>query len=140
MVAILWPDVEAEFIAYMGPALAARSEPFAAGVWVRNRVPRETSTEPWPSSGRLVVVRDDGGPTTQDVRATARLGVQVWAEDEGATSDLANLVMTLTAAWRSPTVRRVSAYRPYSSAEESGRPKQYFSAELMIRGRELPTA
>ncbi|BDZ40823.1 hypothetical protein GCM10025865_01220 [Paraoerskovia sediminicola] len=137
MPAIIWPDIEAEFIAHMAPALQARTEPYAADVAVRNRVPDERG-DAWPPSGRLVVVRDDGGPTTPDVRATARLGVQVWAASEAEASDLANLVMALTGGWRSPTVRQSNPSRPFSATEESGRPKQYFTAELMIRGRALP--
>lgn len=137
MPAILYGDIEAEFIAAMSAALAGRDEPYAAGVAVRQRVPDE-SGDPWPSSKRLVVVRDDGGPVLGDVRAVARLGVQVWASDEGETSDLANLVMALVGAWRSPTVRRVTPSRPYS-VEDNGRPKQYFTAELLIRGRGLPS-
>lgn len=140
MVAILWSDIEAEFIGYMGPALSARPEAYADGVAVRNRVPNESTSQPWPTSKRLVVVRDDGGPTTQDVRATARLGVRVFGADEAETSDLANLVVALVRGWRSPVVRRTEPTRPYSVTEESARPAQYFTAELMIRGRQLPAA
>lgn len=140
MVAIVWSDIEAEFIGYMGPALIARPEAFTADVMVRNRVPNESATQPWPTSGRLIVVRDDGGPTTQDVRATARLGVRVWAPTEAETSDLANLVVALVRGWRSPVVRRTEPTRPYSVTEESRRPAMYFTAELMIRGRALPAA
>lgn len=140
MVAIIWPDVEAEFIAYMTPALDERPEAYAADVEVRNRVPNESATQPWPTSGRLVVVRDDGGPTTQDVRGTARLGVRVWGATEAETSDLANLVVALVRGWRSPAVRRTEPTRPFSVPEESRRPAAYFTAELMIRGRALPGA
>jgi hypothetical protein len=138
--AIIWPDMESEFVAYMGPALSARPESYAQNVSVRNKVPTERDGDNWPASGRLVVVRDDGGPTTTDVRATARLGVQVWAPSEGDASDLANLVVALLGGWRSPTVRDSRPSRPYSATETSGRPKQYLSVELMIRGRALPAA
>jgi hypothetical protein len=140
MVAILYADIEAEFIGYMASALDARPEAYALDVAVRNRVPNESTTQPWPTSGRLVVVRDDGGPMTQDVRATARLGVRVWAPTEAECSDLANLVVALVRGWRSPVVRRTEPSRPYSVTEESRRPAAYFTAELMIRGRALPGA
>ena len=138
MPAIVWPDVEAEFIAYMADALNARPEPFAANVAVRNRVPDESSSQPWPTSKRLVVVRYDGGPTTPDVRATARLGVRVWAEDEATASDLANLTVALVRGWQDRTVKVARPSLPYSVTEESGRYAQYFTAELTIRGRALP--
>jgi hypothetical protein len=140
MVAILHADIEAEFIGYMVSALQERPEAYAANVRVSNRVPNESSTQPWPASGRLVVVRYDGGPRTPDVRATARIGVRVWAEDEATTSDLANLVSALVGAWRSPVVRVSNPTLPTSVTEESSRPAQYFTAELMIRGRQLPAA
>lgn len=140
MVAVVHADIEAEFIGYMTSALPARPEAYASGVMVRNRVPVETTADPWPASGRLVVVRDDGGPTTQDVRATARLGVRIWAPTEAETADLAHLVAALVRGWRSPVVRRTEPSRPLSVTEESRRPAAYLTAELLIRGRALPTA
>jgi hypothetical protein len=140
MVAILWSDIEAQFIGYMTPALDARPEAYAADVMVRNRVPNESSTQPWPVSKRLIVIRFDGGPTTRDVRATGRIGVRVFGADEAETTDLSNLAVALVGAWRSPTVRASNPTLPYSVTEESARPAQYFTAELMIRGRALPGA
>lgn len=136
MVTILHADVEAEFIGYLTSALLARPEAYAAGVSVRNRVPDErVGGVAWPASGRLIVVRDDGGPTTPDVRATARIGVRVWGPTEADTADLALLASALVGAWRSPTVRASRPTRPYSVTEESGRPARYFTAELIVRGR-----
>lgn len=140
MVAIVWPDIEAAFIAYMGPALSARPEPYADAVRVSNRVPGETTTQPWPASGRLVVVRYDGGPTTQDVRATARIGVRVWAPSEAEVSDLANLCVALVRDWLDDVVKVSRPSLPYSVTETSGRPAQFFTAELTIRGRDLSAA
>lgn len=140
MVAILWSDIEAEFIGYIGPALDERPEAYAADVMVRNTVPDETVDDPWPTSLRLVVVRNDGGPTTRDVRANPRLGIQVWGSSEEETSDLANLLVALVGGWRSPAVRSTNPSLPFWVTEESRRPKQYFPAELMIRGRALPGA
>lgn len=140
MVAILWPDIEAEFITDMSALLVARPEPFTTDVMVRNQVPNESTTQPWPTSKRLVVVRNDGGPTTRDVRANPRLGVQVWGASKEETADLANLLVALVGGWRSPTVRRTDPSLPFWVTEESARPKQYFPVELMIRGRQLPAA
>lgn len=140
MVAILWSDIEAEFIGYMGPALSSRPEAYADGVAVRNRVPNESATQPWPTSGRLIVVRDDGGPTKWWGQAVARLGVRVWAADEGETSDLANLMVALIGGWRDEVVRWSSTTRPYDVTEQSGRPCMYFTSDLLIRGQKLPAA
>lgn len=145
MPAIVWPDMEMLAIQYLHPALQARPEPYAADVTVRNTVPSEkvvngVPQDPWPASGRLVVVRYDGGPTTPDVRATARLGVRVWGSDEAEASDLANLAVALVRGWNDRTVKASRPTLPYSVTEDSGRPAQYFTAELTIRGRALPAA
>lgn len=139
MPAILFPDVEAAFVGYMAPALAARPEPHAANVAVRNRVPSERAGDLWPTSGRLVVVRDDGGPTNS-IRGVARIGVRVWAPSETEVSDLANLVAALVGGWDDDVVRAPKVTRPYSVTEASERPAMYFTAELVVRGRGLPAA
>lgn len=136
MPAVLFPDVEAAFIGAIGAALAARPEPHAQNVAVRNKVPADTA---WPTSKRLVVVRDDGGPTSS-IRGVARIGVRVWAPSEAEANDLANLVAALVRGWHDVDVRGATAYNPFSVTEESARPCQYFTAELVVIGRKLPAA
>jgi hypothetical protein len=138
MAGVIHADVEAVVVGHLRTALAARSEPFAANVTVRNRVPDETASQPWPTSKRLVVVRDDGGPSLGDVRAVARLGVRVWGADEAEASDLANLVSALVASMENVgPVRRSDSARPYEVTEQSGRPCFYFTSELVVRGSSL---
>lgn len=135
MPAILHEDIEAQQVAFLAAALDARPEPVTSAVGVRNRVPAGNATDPRPT--RLVTVRDDGGPSLGDVRAVARMGYNVWAEDEGAASDLANLVAALVAgcADGDPVVRAVVT-RPYSVPDD-GRWNLYFTAELWVRGTNL---
>lgn len=140
MPGIVHIDVEAWLIGYLKASLTARSESYAASVTVRNKVPTEGTNpaDPWPASKRLVVVRDDGGQSLGDVRAVARIGLQVWGASESETCALANLVSALMgASENSGPVRKASASRPYSVTEVSGRPKQYVTAELIIRGSGL---
>lgn len=127
MPAVLFPDVEAWLIGFFKAALAARPELFAAAVKVTNHVDNPT--------GRTILVRDDGGPVLGDVRGVARLGVNVWADTHEEASDLANLASALLggAADGAPVVR-VSTTRPYSVTDEAGKPRQYFTAELVVRG------
>lgn len=131
MAGVIFPDVEAWAITYLRGALAARSEPFTAGVWVGNLLPQ---TRPQ----RAVLVRDDGGPTLGDVRAVARLGINVFAGTEPDVSDLANLVSALIggSADGKPVVRATTT-RPYSVTDDAGQPRHYFTAELIIRGESL---
>jgi hypothetical protein len=138
MPGVVWPDVEAFAVGYLSGALATRPEPFAASVAVRNRIPRERDGDNWPSSKRLVVIRDDGGAGLGDIRGLARLGVQVWAENEATASDLANLIVGLVgAAEGSGPVRRSTVSRPYSVPDDNGRWKQYLTCEWTIRGTSL---
>lgn len=135
MAGVIHVDLEAFLVGYLSGRLAARSEPFAASVRVSNKVPSEQTGNPWPSSKRLVVIRDDGGSSLGDVRAVARLGVRVWGADDGETADLANLVSALVGSSENAgPIRRAEASRPYDVTEASGRPCHYFTAEMVIRG------
>lgn len=128
MPGIIWPDIEAAFIGYMGPALAARPEAVAAGV----RVGNEQKSTP----AKQVVVRDDGGPSVADVRGTARIGVRVLAKTWADCADLAALVVALIGAWPDgkPVVSVESVSRGYPVADASATPERYITAELRIRG------
>jgi len=127
MPGIVWPDIEAAFITYMKAMLAARPESYASGVTVSNKMP---TTRP----ARAVIVRDDGGPALGDVRAVARIGVNVWAATPADTSDLAALVVALIAAWpNGAPVIAASVNRPYPVQDESGQTVRYLTAELTIR-------
>jgi len=135
MAGVIHADLEAFLIGNLSTSLAARSESFAASVKVSNRVPSERPGDPWPTSKRLVVIRDDGGNALGDVRAIARLGIRVWGADAAETSDLANLVSALIGSTEGAgPIRRSEANRPYDVTETSGRPVQYFTAELVVRG------
>lgn len=128
MPGVLFPDIEALLIGHLHATLLGRDEPHAANVAVRNKVPAVPPA-------RLVVIRDDGGPHLGDVRGVARVGVQVWAEDDGTVSDLANLVSALVgAAENVGPIRRVTSSRPYTVTDPAGRPNEYFTAELVVRG------
>ena len=131
MAGVIFPDVEAWAIGYLRGALAARQESFAAGVWVGNLLPAARPKQ-------AVLVRDDGGPVLGDVRAVARLGINVFAQSEADVSDLANLVSALLGASAdgAPVVKATTT-RPYSVTDDAGQPRQYFTAELIIRGTNL---
>jgi hypothetical protein len=131
MPGIIWPDIEAAFITYMKAALAARPESFASGVTVSNAMP---ATRP----PRAVIVRDDGGPPLGDVRAVARLGIQVWAMTAADCTDLAALVTALVNDWPDGTpVVKATATRGYPVPDESGQHQRYLTAEVWVRGTNL---
>ena len=135
MAGVIHADLEAFLIGNLSTSLTARTETFTASVKVSNRVPSEQPGDLWPTSKRLVVIRDDGGNALGDVRAIARLGIRVWGADAAETSDLANLVSALIGSTEGAgPIRRSEANRPYDVTEASARPCQYFTAELVVRG------
>lgn len=112
--AILWPDVEALATTYLRASLAARPEAYADAVTVHRNLPS-------PRPMRAVTVRDDGGPVLGDVRAVARLGINVWAATDEDATDLANLVVALLLAWPDGMpVLTADPTRPYNVPDESG--------------------
>lgn len=133
MPAVLFGDVEAWLTGFYTAELATRTEPVTDGVWVGNDLAKAP-----PTTRRRILVRDDGGPVLGDVRAVARIGVQVWAGTHADSSDLANLASALLAgAADGKPVVRVSTTRPYSVPDEGEQHKHYFTAELVVRGVSL---
>lgn len=128
---VILPDIEAVLVPYLSTALAARSEPYAAGVDVSTLLP-----DPRPE--RAVTVRDDGGGRPGDVRGTCRVGVNVWGGTDAEAMDLGNLVSALIVDARNHgPIRDASATRPMRIADESGQPHVYLTAELIVRGVSL---
>lgn len=129
---VVQPDVELWATTMLRQALAARPEPYAAGVYVSNAVPTTRRD-------RMVIVRRDGGARLDLVREVARLGVNVWAKTDRDAADLARLVAALL--WASPTgdpVLRVE--QPMGStpvADPSGQPLRYQTFEVTTRGQQL---
>lgn len=130
---VVFSDVEAWTVATLRAALAARSEAYAAGVTVSNRIPGPD--EPWPMP--FVWVRRDGGPRVDVVREVARLGVNVYAGTEEDATDLANLVRALL--WAAPDGDPVCLVAETSgpSPVPDTNPRRYMTFELTARGTDL---
>lgn len=122
---IIFPDVELELTGYLRTALAAHGYP---GVFVSNR--RE-------SQATAVWVRRDGGPTLDQVREAARVGVNVFAPTEQTVTDLARTVSALlrAAADGTPVVRVTQTGGPSPIADAG--PRRYMTFEVTVRGAAL---
>jgi hypothetical protein len=83
-VGVLYPDAELVAITYLRAALAARLEPYAAGVKVNNLL-TPGATEP-----KLVRIRRRGGVQQHQVADGPRLQVQVGYQTGAAATDEAN--------------------------------------------------
>lgn len=130
LTAVTFPDVELWATAFLRSALAARSEPYAAGVFVGITVPDARSD-------RMVVVRRDGGPRLDQVRESARLTVRVWGRSDQEASDLARLVAALL--WASPDgapVVRVSQSSGPSAVPDV-QPQRLMVFDVLVRGSDL---
>lgn len=129
---VVFPDMEAWAVGYLASALAARSEPFAAGVRVSTKVPN-------PRLPRMVVLRRDGGPRQTVVTEVVRLGIRVWAENDEVASDLTQLVRALLAAspGTGPVRKADEISGPSYITEESEQPFRYLVVELTTRGSAL---
>jgi len=127
-----FPDVELWATTYLRAALAARPEPYAAGVKVGVAVPATRAD-------RMVQVRRDGGPRLDATREAARLGVNVWGKTEQEATDLARLVRALLggAADGKPVCRVTELSGPSPVADESGQPRRFLTFELVVRGSNL---
>lgn len=127
---VIFPDVELWATGYLRSALAARIEPYAAGVFVANYVPKSRRD-------RMVQVRRDGGPRLDAVRESARLTVRVWGTSEQEATDLARLVAALL--WASPDgnpVVRVSQNSGPSPIPDE-QPQRLMSFDVVVRGSDL---
>lgn len=129
-VGIVWPDVEQAAVDYLTAALAARPEPVTDDVTVSTKR---------TADARQVIVRDDGGPVLGDIRAVNRLGVTVLAATRDDAVDLAAIVVALIGAWPDgvPVARINALSRPSWTADESGSPELYLTAELVVLGTNL---
>jgi hypothetical protein len=107
---VIFPDVETLAVSVLSSALAERTEPHAADVYV-------DAVEPSTRRRRQVVIRRDGGPRLDAVREAARLTVRVWGRDRTEAGDLARLVAALLAAaadGSTPLVRARVTGGPYT--------------------------
>jgi len=128
---VVFTDLEAWAVTYLGAQLAARAEPFTNGVTVDH-------VTPVPLPARLVTVRDDGGPRGA-VTKTSSLAVNVWAATEEDASDLVRMVVALLerSAASGRVVGHVSTAGPARVPEESGTPHWFASVDLVHRGTSL---
>ena len=130
---IVFPDIELVLTGRYRTALATRTEPYAAGVYVSNTVPTTRRD-------RMVIVRRDGG-TQAEMRDRPRVNIRVWAKTEQDATNLAALVMALAPTFvdGSPIVACPTEGRsgPFPVADESGQPLRMMTIEFHTRGVDL---
>lgn len=127
---IMFPDIELVLTGRYRTALAARTEPYASGVYVSNAVPTTRRD-------RMVIVRRDGG-TQAELRDRPRVSFRVWAMTEKDATDLAALVLALAPTFvdGSPIAACPTAGRsgPFPVADTSGQALRQMTVEFHTRG------
>lgn len=132
---VLFPDVERLICAVLRDALAGRSEPYAADVYVGTTVPN-------PRPTRMITVRHDGGARLDAALETAQLGINVYAMTETDVNDLTRLTRALL--WAAPNGRPITRVDdisgPVAVPNESGQFLRYLTVEATLRGQPLPAS
>lgn len=127
---VIFPDVELWAAGYLRAALATHGYP---GIKVSNRYGGEAVA---------VWVRRDGGPVLDQVRESARLGINVF--HSGATDqDVSDLARTVSALMRAaadgdPVVRVAQQLGP--SPVPDTYPRRYMTFDVTVRGSNLTPA
>lgn len=136
---VVYPNVVAEVLTFLRPALAARAEPYAADVVVRGSVPTTRPKLPSGQLAPLVVLRPAGGGSQVITVDKPRLDAQVWHRDDFSAAALAQLVRGLLRSMPGEgAVRAVSDFTgPVPLDPESGQARYLLTVELTTRGAKV---
>lgn len=136
--AVIWPDVEAVLVSAVKPLFAARTESYAAGVYVSNKMPLKLDGTP-DRKPRMVIIRDDSGNQLDVVRDLVRIGVQFWGppNKREEAKDLSELGRALfnSMAGTGPIKKIRCTLRPVFV--EDAQPMFYAAFELIVKGKNL---
>ena len=133
---VVWPDVEAVLVSAAKPLFAARTELYAVGVYVSNKMPKKPDGTP-TRHDRMVIIRDDSGNQLDVVRDLVRVGVQFWGPTREDAKDLSELGRALlnSLAGTGPIKRIRCTLRPVFV--EDAQPMFYANFELIVKGKNL---
>lgn len=125
-----FPIIEQVLPAALRTALAGRSEPYAANVYVGKKYP---STH----RDRVVTFRRDGGPSGEWTDRP-RLGINVWGATDAEADNLARLVVALLPTLVGPQIDAITVRSgPVDVTDKSEHPKRYITAEAATRAANL---
>ncbi len=141
---VIYSDLELWACAYIRQQLAilAPRYPVAAGVEVTNREPEEADPH-FPA--KLVVVRDDSGPTLSVVSEEKSHGVSTLAgtvESQADAKNLAALVFAIMDGCAgveagNPVAAVTESQGPYLVTEDQPRARMYATHSLVVVGQAL---
>lgn len=131
---IRFPDADLWLCSYLRTHLVALGW---AGPGAHGDVEVATKHERSP---RGVWVRGDGGPRLDVVRAVRRFGINVFADDPTGflvNQLAADVLMLIDASADGLLVLSARTTGPAYIDDETGQPRRYLTAELVVRGEQL---
>lgn len=133
---VVFPDVEQLMVFAVKWAFSGRSEPYAAGVHISNKMPKKADGTP-DRKPRMIIIRDDSGNQLDVVRDLVRLGVQFWGPTFEDAKDLAELgralINSLAGNYQIGRIR--CTLRPVFI--EDAQPMFYATFEAIVKGKSL---
>lgn len=129
---LVYPNPVTLGLEYLRPAVAARTEPYAAGAAVHATLPTDYK------GGPAIVLRAAGGTSPVQTVDRPRLAVQVWHRDDFNAAALAQLVRGLLlyelSGWG--PVRNVRDFAGLAFAPDptTNAARYLFTIELTVRG------
>ncbi|NVM97827.1 hypothetical protein [Arthrobacter sp. SDTb3-6] len=130
-------DLELFLTGFIRSELALIGTPVTQGVFVSNAFPADARP-------KLVVVMDNGGPSTSIITSQPSVGITVMAGDDpsqGAEAkELARLVKMIVkdsarADPGNPVAAVLNSSGPFRITEEGGQPSYYLTFELAVVGQ-----
>lgn len=136
--AYIFPDAEALVIDYLRPLLAARPEPWLAGLKIGNKKPETSAT--MPVLDRVMWVRRIGGQPRTPHLDIARIDFKCYMKSDAESHDLAALVRALMqASVNHSGITTVNQFQGLTNAPDpvSDAPCYLFTMEFHIEGTPL---
>lgn len=133
---VVYRDAQAAAASVLRTLLAAREEPFVAGVQVGTRIPTGRTIDS-PAYPYVMCVQDGPGSSRNLALSVVDVRVTVWAKTEDDAYDLAQLCHGLLLAHSGDAIRStLPALSPYPAEDpETGEPVASFSVACNLRPR-----
>jgi len=136
--AVIHDDLELYLTERLRSDLAARPEPYCGGFTVSNKWPNPIESRP----DRLLVIRDDSGPSTSFLTGDRSVGFTLLTLDEQDANDAARMVLALATQIPglepgNPVAAVRSTNGPYAVTEQAPGFRRYLTVTYGVAGRAL---
>lgn len=131
--AVIFPDIEMILVSFLTGALADITEPIAANVRVGTK-----KLPPEMNASKEVVLIGSYNDTLDQVRRSATVTVDVYADSYEVASELALLVAALVTLCNENGVKRsIVSLGPVRQSNDGPQEKRSMSVDLIVKGSSL---